>query len=130
MRIGLVICLFIFQMTCFAGASKWPVNLEGTYHCDSTETDIHKHYKGQMSLKRTGETYSVKMSFDDGSAYTGTGIYDQEQHVFSLVFVNPHKAEEIGVALSQIRQDGAHLSDWTYLNKKSLSKAICTIDKV
>ena len=62
----IIIFLTLFGFLNEVQASMWPNNLEGTYLCDSVETDINKHYKGQMSLKKTGETYDVHMNFDDG----------------------------------------------------------------
>lgn len=107
-------------------ASSYPSNIEGTYDCSCTEVDSNAHYKGEMTLKKTGQTYSLKSTFNDGSTYLGTGIYNPSKHSFSLAFINPAKSEETGVAIADVKSDYAMTSTWTYLNKTNVAHGECT----
>lgn len=107
-------------------ASAYPANLEGIYDCNSIEVGTNENFKGVMTLKRTGQTYSIKSTFNDGSSYIGTGIYNQLKHSFSLVFVNPSKSEETGIAVADVKRNYAMTSTWTYLNKEIVAHSTCT----
>lgn len=116
----------LFSLNGLAYAAHQPINLEGQYDCTSTEVDTHEVSKGVMTLKKTGETYSLKSEFTDGSTYTGTGIYIQTKHIFSVAFNNPKKPDESGVAIAEINKDFGMTSIWTYLNKTSVGHGFCT----
>lgn len=106
-------------------ASTFPTNLEGQYFCNCTEVGTNKTYKAIMSVKKTDQTYTINSKFDDGSFYIGTGIYNQEKHIFSIVFLNPKKSEETGIGVADVKNNYTMTSTWTYLNKTTLAHGTC-----
>ncbi|KTC87496.1 MULTISPECIES: hypothetical protein [Legionella] len=109
---------------CFAAASS--VNFEGNYDCHGNEIGSNAPFKCQMNVKKTGDTYASTASCSDGNSYSGTGIYDANTQRLSTGFVNPKKAEETGVSVSEIKTDGSITTVWTYLNSTSTGRTICT----
>nr|UVT38020.1 hypothetical protein cemce18_00016 [uncultured bacterium] len=100
-----------FMLSLNANAS-----IEGTYNCSGTDKE-HPGviYKGIMTIKKTGETYSVKSSYSDNVSSIGTGIYNQAKHHF--VFVNPQNRKETGIASMRVSKNHTMTADWTYLNQ-------------
>ncbi|KTD37464.1 hypothetical protein Lnau_0654 [Legionella nautarum] len=107
--------------------SAAPINLEGNYECvgrDKQHPDTV--FKGEMTIKKTGETYSINSSFNDGGSYIGTGIYDKTKKTVSLVFTNPKDAKETGILVMDIKANGSMSNHWTYLNMKTIGQSTCT----
>ena len=118
--------IIIFMNTC-TFASHYPTNLEGNYNCNGVEADNpNDHYKGVVVVKKSGQTYTTNSTFDDGSTYIGTGIYDANKHVLSIVAINPKKSDEIAVSMSNVHEDYSMESKWTYLHKTTIGSSFCT----
>ena len=125
MKKFLITSAIAFCINIPAHASLYPVNLDGDYNCNGTEVGSNEKYTCNMKVKKTGETYSATSTCNDGSSYIGTGIYNKTNHNFSLVFINPKKSEETGIAIAEIRKDYSMSSTWTYLNKTSVGHCAC-----
>lgn len=115
----------LLSMSILAYASSYPANLEGIYDSRSIEVGTQENSVGTMVVTKTGETYSIKTTFTDGSFYTGTGVYDMNKHVFAIAFINPNKKEESGVVLADVKKDSSMTSIWTYLNKSTIGRGSC-----
>ena len=102
-------------------------SIEGTFHCTGTDKE-HPGviYKGIMTVKKTGETYSVKSSYSDNVSSIGTGIYNKAKHHFVFVFVNPKNTKETGIASMDVSKDYTMTSDWTYLNQSVIGHSSCS----
>jgi len=123
-------CLFasvlLLSSNCFAHTSSYPKNIEGNYNCTGTEYDTNKAFKCEVSIKKTGQTYALNTTCNDGTTYTSTGIYDYNKHNLSLVSVNPKNSAETGVGVVDVKKDGSMTSVWTYLNKTTLGHTQCS----
>lgn len=100
-------------------------NLDGKYDCAGNEVGTNAAFKCEMLIKRTGDTYPSSATCDDGNSYRGNGIYDQASKRLSTGFINPKKAEETGVAVTEIKDDGTLVTDWTYLDKTTIGHTKC-----
>ncbi|KTD38562.1 hypothetical protein Lnau_0550 [Legionella nautarum] len=114
----------LISSQCFAATSS--VTLEGNYDCQGNEIGSNAPFKCQMNIKKTGETYASTASCSDGNSYSGTGIYDSNSLRLSTGFINPKKAEETGVSVSEIKPDGSIKTVWTYMNSTSTGLTTCT----
>lgn len=100
-------------------------NLAGVYDCTCVEVGTKEISKGVMTVKKTGQTYSTACVFDDGSHYSGTGIYLPEKKIFAISFFNPKKAAETGLVIANVKNDLSMSSQWTYLGKTTLGQGSC-----
>ena len=120
----LLLLLLSIQQSVYAARSS--NQLAGTYDCTSEEVGTHEKYTGIMLVTKTGDTYGVSSTFNDGSKYTGTGIYDTHKHNFSVVFINPKNPSETGLGMADVKKNYDMKSTWTYLNNTTLGYAKCT----
>lgn len=100
----------------------------GDYTCNSTDVDKGNAFKCDFNIAKTGQTYGTKARCDDGTAYIGTGIYEEEKHLFALVFTNPQKPEETGINIADIHNNGSMTLVWAYLNKTTFGHIRCVKD--
>lgn len=121
--------IFLFTYLCmngFAQAAHPVKGLEGNYQCKGVEIGTNEPFTCALNLKKTGETYALKSTCNDGSIYTGTGIFDNH-HNFSVAFINPKKSEETGLIVAKVGQDNSLESTWTYLNQTTIARASCKL---
>ncbi|CDZ76791.1 hypothetical protein BN59_01067 [Legionella massiliensis] len=118
-KIALLV-LGLSTSTCFAA-----VSLEGKYNCHGTEIVSNTSFGCEMLIKKTGETYASTASCDDGNAYQGNAVYDEKKQILATGFINPKKAEETGVAISYVKEDGSLQTDWTYINETTIGHSLC-----
>lgn len=102
------------------------INLEGQYSCKGTEVGSGSAFTCDMSIKRTGETYALSSTCNDGTSYSGVGLYDKTTQLFSNGFVNPKNADETGVAVAHVKADGSMTATWTYINKTEVGHSSCS----
>lgn len=102
-------------------------SIEGTFNCSGTDKE-HPGviYKGIMTIKKTGQTYSVKSSYSDNVSSIGTGIYNKAKHHFVFVFVNPKNIQETGIASMEVSKNDTMTSDWAYLNQTVIGQSSCS----
>lgn len=111
-----------FMLSINANAS-----IEGTFYCSGTDKE-HPGviYKGIMTIKKTGQTYSVKSFYSDNVSSIGTGIYNKAKHHFVYVFVNPKNTKETGIASMEVSKNYTMTADWTYLNQTLIGRSYCS----
>ena len=102
------------------------LNLNGNYNCNGTEVNSKKSFSCIMNVKSTNQTYALKATCNDHTAYTGTGIFDKSKHVLAIVFVNPKNSKETGLIVSKVTKNGTLSSTWTYLYKTTVARGFCT----
>lgn len=113
----------LLTSNCFASGHQ--IALDGKYDCKGNEIGTNSVFKCVMTIKKTGETYASSATCDDGNFYRGNGIYNENTHAISSVFINPKKAEETGVTLTYVKEDGSMNIDWTYLDNTTLGHSTC-----
>ncbi|ARG98341.1 hypothetical protein [Legionella micdadei] len=130
MKNYLLALLLLSGLSAQAPAATFSSNLEGDYECTGTDEE-HPNmvFKGEMVIKKTGQTYSVNSSFSDNASYIGTGIYDKKKRTIALVFVNSQNTKETGISVMNIQENGAMTTDWTYLNRTTIGHSTCTAKK-
>lgn len=101
------------------------VTISGNYVCKGHEVGTKEAFTCQMTIKKTGETYSSSATCSDGNAYRGTGIYDKSTQQLSTSFINPKKLEETGISIATIKSHGRLTAAWTYLDKTSIAYSTC-----
>lgn len=121
MKKYLVGSLLILSSNAFASNTMMP----GAYDCKGQELGTNTPYTCKMTITKTGETLASTATCSDGNSYRGTGIYDEKAKLLATVFINPKKAEETGVCMSQMTKDKNLVSTWTYLDKTSVSHTTC-----
>lgn len=125
---------YLFVIALFAGSSVFAqsnksINIEGDYNCTGTEHDTKAKFTCDESIKKTGETYAFTAKCNDGTSFTGTGIYDLKQHQLSIAFRNNRNMEEIGISVKSMRQDGQMIGKWTNLDKSTIGHTTCIKQK-
>lgn len=118
---NLVILFLVFNTSIMAASVK----LEGRYTCQSIEVGTHQLYTGNVTLRKTGDTYTINSKFNDGSTYQGTGIYDPKNRILAVAAINPENSHETGLSLNKIHQDGSITGKWTYLHRNDISTSRC-----
>ena len=83
-------------------------------------------FKCEMTIKKTGETYASSATCDDGNSLVGNGIYNEKTHTIASVFTTREKAEETGVSVTYVKEDGSMTLDWTYLNSTTIGHSVCS----
>jgi hypothetical protein len=121
-----MINMLLFNFDAYAsGPISFPDNLDGIYDCHST-IDKNKKDHGTVILKKSGQTYSIKSHFDDGSDYIGTGIYNRTKHSFAVVFANTKNPEKVSLGISNVKANFTMTSSWTFINSRNIYNSICT----
>jgi len=102
------------------------LQIEGSYDCKWIDADTGKTVKGEMVIRKNGNTFSMRSHYDDNTAYIGTGIYSQNKKNYAMVFSNPAKPEETGVTTVEIKDNTvSHTWLWAYLNTQSIEQTTC-----
>jgi hypothetical protein len=129
MKNTIIAAILLLSANTAAIAAHYPANLEGKYDCTGTETDNKSHFKGVVTIKKTGQTYTMSSTFDDGTSYTGIGLYDQAKHVFSNAAIDPKKPDELAISISDVNQDKSLKSTFTYANSTAIGYSNCIKQK-
>lgn len=116
--------LGLYTSICFA-ANDAQISIEGKYDCHGTEIPTNKPFGCEMVIQKTSNTYASSATCDDGNSYIGNGIYNKKENSLSTGFKNLIKAEEIGVSISYLKNNGQMVTDWTYLNATTIGHTVC-----
>lgn len=123
---ALLACASAVVCAADAPVSSSAPTLEGSYSCKGVEIDGKTPFTCDETIKQTGSTYRFTASCNDGTSYSGTGIYQPNSQSFSVAFKNDKNASEIGVALKTIDAQGNLIGQWTNLDKTDLGQTTCT----
>lgn len=118
-----MMAMLLFSFNAYA--NSYPINLDGTYDCHST-IDKNKKDHGIVTLKKTGQTYSIESHFDSGTSYKGTGIYNRTNHSFAVVFANVQDPDKVSLGISNVKDDYTMTSSWTFINTTIVGHSTCT----
>jgi hypothetical protein len=112
MRIlAVLVALLIGTATAFAAD---PV---GTYEVNGSNPGSGSHYRGSVTVTRTGDTYRVVWDVG-GTRYIGTGIGDKD-----FLAVSYHSGNSTGLAL--YGADGGNWTGvWTYAGSRRVGAEI------
>ncbi|CEK11584.1 hypothetical protein [Legionella hackeliae] len=94
--------------------------IEGNYACKGVQMDGKTPFTCNETIKKTGNTYALTATCSDGTSYSGTGIYQSQNHSLSLAFKNDKQADEIGVSVKKIDKKGNLIGQWTNLVNRLL----------
>lgn len=102
------------------------VEIEGDYDCRWLDVGTGKVIAGTMSLKKTGETYTMKSTYDDHSSYRGTGIYDETTHQLAIAFYNPIDLKDMGLSTTIFDDKVDKTWRWASINTNKIERTNCT----
>lgn len=111
--------LFLVSFNAYSNSNTYPLNLEGTYDCHSTNSG------GKMKIKKTDQTYSIESFHDDGSHYLGTGIYNQTTHTFAVAFRNVENPLMVSFGIADVNENGSMTTSWAFLYDTVVKSSFC-----
>ena len=123
-----IIALFVLTISSLAGP-------EGTYRVTGTNPGGQGEYTGTVSVRQTGQTYSVIWNVG-GVKYTGTGLGAENRQGYSTM--GPASANDSSIAISYIsggsfglayyveQFDGTWRGIWTYGGSDKIGTEIWT----
>jgi len=118
--------LFLLFWLCCMAAPAWAEAPLGDWFCVGQNPGDKRQYKGQVSVIKSGETYTVMWRFGN-STYIGTGI--EQQGAFAVAFtqnqMTPQPNPVVGLALFR-RQGENWEGQWTQMGSQSLGRETWT----
>lgn len=128
MRYGFVTIFWLLCVSISCGA-KGP-DFQGTYQCKGFDPYLNRGYTGTVVIANQNSVYSLKMEYDTGEKYVGTGgLYDN--NTISVVFQDANNLKIVGLErYSYSKAHKAIQGYWVYLGKDKLGKEVCEKEKV
>jgi hypothetical protein len=119
---GKIVGLAAMSLLLWAGfpAFAQQADVSGTYVLEGANPGDAGHYRGEVSVVRTDETFQVRWQIG-GQHYLGTGIL--RDGGFAVVY-RPAADQAPGVAFYRIMPNGALSGSWVGLGGKALGSEI------
>jgi len=118
---GKLIGLAVLSLLAWAGASAsaQQADVSGTYVLEGANPGEAGHYRGEVSVERTDDTYQVRWKIG-GQQYVGTGVL--RDGGFAVVYLPAGQAP--GIAFYRIMPNGSLSGSWVGLGGTALGSEI------
>jgi hypothetical protein len=122
----LLTCALLFGFASIANAA---VSLAGSYYCKGYDPYANVKYAGPVTIKQIGHTYSVTWDLGDSQIYTGTGLLDKNQKVFSVLFYNDQNVKSAGLSVYEVMPNDTLTGQWVMNNEDKIATESCVKQK-